>query len=54
MEEGRTKAADTTTATTTTDQGTEMTTSQYTIRLLVCIVGLQGSYLTWGILQVYL
>lgn len=30
----------------------ELSTTQYCIRLLFCIFGLQGAYLTWGVLQV--
>lgn len=30
----------------------EQTTLQYTVKLLICVMGLQGSYLTWGVLQV--
>lgn len=30
----------------------EPSTLQYYGRLLLCIVGLQGAYLTWGVLQV--
>lgn len=30
----------------------ELTTTQYCLRLLFCIFGLQGAYLTWGVLQV--
>ncbi len=32
----------------------ETTTVQYVGRLLLCIAGLQGAYLTWGVLQVRL
>ena len=28
------------------------TGSRYLVKLLVCVVGLQASYLTWGVLQV--
>ena len=34
------------------NQKAELTTGQYVGRLLLCIVGLQGAYLTWGVLQV--
>lgn len=30
----------------------ELSTVQYCLRLIFCIVGLQGAYLTWGVLQV--
>ena len=30
----------------------ELSTVQYCMRLILCIVGLQGAYLTWGVLQV--
>lgn len=30
----------------------ELSTAQYCLRLVFCIVGLQGAYLTWGVLQV--
>ena len=30
----------------------ELSTAQYCLRLLFCIFGLQGAYLTWGVLQV--
>ena len=30
----------------------EVSTTQYYGRLILCIAGLQGSYLTWGVLQV--
>lgn len=30
----------------------ELSTTQYCLRLLFCIFGLQGAYLTWGVLQV--
>ena len=30
----------------------ELTTAQYVGRLVVCVTGLQGAYLTWGVLQV--
>lgn len=32
----------------------EMSTVQYSLRLLMCVAGLQVSYLTWGVLQVRL
>ena len=32
----------------------ELSTAQYCIKLMFCIVGLQGAYLTWGVLQVSL
>lgn len=35
-----------------TNQNPELTTVQYVGRLLVCVSGLQVSYLTWGVLQV--
>lgn len=31
---------------------TEMTGAEYYGKLLFCVVGLQASYLTWGVLQV--
>lgn len=30
----------------------EMSTAQYCSKLAMCVIGLQGSYLTWGVLQV--
>ena len=39
--------------TATTEAATaELSTTQYCLRLMFCIVGLQGAYLTWGVLQV--
>lgn len=35
-----------------TSQNPELTTVQYVGRLVVCVTGLQGAYLTWGVLQV--
>jgi hypothetical protein len=35
-----------------TNQNSELTTLQYVGRLAMCIAGLQGAYLTWGVLQV--
>lgn len=32
----------------------ELSAAQYCLRLVFCIVGLQGAYLTWGVLQVSL
>lgn len=32
----------------------ELSTAQYCAKLIFCIVGLQGAYLTWGVLQVSL
>lgn len=34
------------------NQNPELTTAQYVGRLVVCVSGLQGAYLTWGVLQV--
>lgn len=34
-----------------TNQNSELSTVQYVGRLIVCIAGLQGAYLTWGVLQ---
>lgn len=31
----------------------EMSTVQYCGKLALCVIGLQGSYLTWGVLQVH-
>lgn len=33
-------------------EDTEMSGTEYYWKLLLCIVGLQASYLTWGVLQV--
>ena len=33
---------------------TEMSGGEYWWKLAVCVVGLQASYLTWGVLQVYI
>lgn len=30
----------------------ELSGAEYYLKLLVCVVGLQASYLTWGVLQV--
>lgn len=37
-----------------TNQNSELTTAQYVGRLIICGTGLQGAYLTWGVLQVRL
>ena len=36
----------------TRETAAEMTGSEYWGKLVVCVVGLQASYLTWGVLQV--
>ena len=35
-----------------TSEDPEISTYYYSMKLLLCIVGLQASYLTWGVLQV--
>ena len=40
------------TSTTAEAATAELSTTQYCLKLVLCIVGLQGAYLTWGVLQV--
>ena len=32
----------------------QLSTTQYCSKLIFCIIGLQGAYLTWGVLQVWI
>ena len=47
-EEGKTPAASR-----PKEGSTEMSGSEYYGKLVLCVVGLQVSYLTWGVLQVW-
>ncbi len=48
-EEGQSSPARSSTSSTTGEDNVV----QYYVKLLFCVIGLQASYLTWGVIQVY-